>query len=91
MTFPVCVEFCEGQFAAEVLGAPEIRVVGATRSDALAALQAEISTRVERGDLVSLDVRTTGVNSLAGKYAEDPTLREICDEAYQIRNAETGQ
>ena len=29
-----------------------------------------------------------GVSTLAGKYKDDPTLREICDEAYKQRDAE---
>jgi hypothetical protein len=45
--------------------------------------------RIEHGELISLDVDAVGVSSLAGKYSADPTLREICDEAYQRRDAES--
>ncbi len=91
MTFPVLVEACDGQFAASLVGVPNVRVVGPTRSQAIAALKAEIEHRVALGELLSLDIETIGVSSLAGKYDTDPTLRTICDEAYQARDAERGQ
>jgi hypothetical protein len=90
MTFPVLVEPCDGQFAASLIGMPNIRVVGPTRSQAIEALKAEIEHRVTRGELLSLDIETMGVSSLAGKYDIDPTLRTICDDAYQARDAERG-
>jgi hypothetical protein len=88
MTFPVVVEACDGQFAASLVGVPNVRVVGPTRSQAIEALKEELGYRVTRGELLSLDIETIGVSSLAGKYAVDPTLRTICDEAYQLRDAE---
>jgi len=91
MTFPVLIEPCNGQFAASLVGVPHVRVVGPTRSQAIEALQAEIEHRVALGELLSLDIETIGVSSLAGKYETDPTLRTICDDAYQARDAERGQ
>ena len=88
MTFPVLVEPCDGHFAAALVGAPTIRAVGPTRADALAALQSELAQRLARGELVSLEFAPTGVSGLAGKYQTDPTLREICTEAYRTRDAE---
>jgi hypothetical protein len=88
MTFPVVVEACDGQFVASLVGAPNVHVVGPTRSQAIEALKEELGYRVARGELLSLDIETIGVSSLAGKYAVDPTLRTICDEAYQLRDAE---
>lgn len=88
MTFPVVVEACDGQFAASLVGVPNVRVVGPTRSQAIDALKAEIEHRVALGELLSLDIETVGVSSLAGKYETDPTLRAICEEAYQLRDAE---
>jgi hypothetical protein len=35
-----------------------------------------------------LELAPTGVSGLAGKYRTDPTLREICTEAYRMRDAE---
>lgn len=88
MTFPAVVEACDGQFAASLVGVPNVRVVGSTRSQAIDALREELEHRVARGELLSLDLETIGVSSLAGKYEADPTLRTICDEAYQLRDAE---
>lgn len=91
MTLPVLVEDCDGQFAASLVGEPKVRVVGATRSQAIDALKAEIEQRVAQGELVSLDIETIGVSNLAGKYKADPTLRAICDDAYEARDAERDQ
>jgi hypothetical protein len=78
----------EGQFAAVLVGAPAIRAVGTTRTEALAALQADLAQRRARGEFVSLELASTGVSGLAGKYRTDPTLREICSETYCMRDAE---
>jgi len=91
MTFPVLVEPCDGQFAASLVGVPNVRVIGPTRSQAIDALRVEIEHRVALGELLSLDIEMIGVSSLAGKYGADPTLRAICDDAYQARDAERGQ
>ena len=88
MAFPVLVESSNGQFTASLVGAPHVRVVGHTRSEAISALQADIAQRIARGELLSLEVEEGGVSSLAGKYRTDPTLREICEEAYKQRDAE---
>ncbi|MSP41407.1 MAG: hypothetical protein EXR70_23210 [Deltaproteobacteria bacterium] len=86
MTFPIVVESCDDQFAASLLGEPKVRVLGRTRSQALDALKAEIEHRVAIGELLSLDVDTTGVTDLAGKYQADPMLRDICRDAYANRD-----
>jgi hypothetical protein len=89
MTFPVLVESYNGQFAATLVGEPTIRAVGSTRDAALAALQAELAQRLARGELVFLELAPAGVSALAGKYRTDPTLRDICTEAYRQRDAES--
>jgi hypothetical protein len=89
MTFPVVVEPQDGHFAAALVGAPTIRAVGATRAEALAALHTELAQRLAQGELVSLEVTLTGVSGLAGTYRTDPTLRDICAEAYRSREADS--
>jgi hypothetical protein len=42
MTFRVFVEADQGQFTAQLVGAPAVQVVGATRDQALAGLRAAI-------------------------------------------------
>ena len=59
----------------------------ATREEALAKLESAISTRLDKGELVALEVRR-GLAGLFGKFRDDPTLRGICDEAYNERDAE---
>ena len=88
MTFPIVVEACGGQFAASLVGVPNTRVVSPTRSQAIDALKAVIEQRIATGELLSLEVETISISSLAGKYEADPTLRAICDESYKLRDAE---
>lgn len=88
MTFPVLVEAQNGRFTASLAGVPSLSVTEATRTQAIAVLKAELQQRIEQGELVSLEVETIGVSDLAGIFSDDPTLREICEQAYQMRDAE---
>jgi len=88
MTFPILIEASDGQFAASLAGVPGVCVVKPTRSQAITALKAEIEQRIARGDLAPLEIEAVSVSSLAGKYRTDPTLHDICDTAYQRRDAE---
>jgi hypothetical protein len=88
MTFLVFVEACQGRFTAQLVGAPAVQVVGATRDQALAGLRAAIQERVRTGELTSVEIDPLGISDLAGTYRDDPTLREICEEAYRLRDAE---
>ena len=88
MTFPVLVEACEGQFTAQLVGAPAVQVMGPTRDQALAGLRVAIQERVRTGELTSVEVEPLGISDLAGTYRDDPCLREICEEAYRLRDAE---
>ena len=88
MTFPVLVTPSEGQFAATLVGAPDVCIVAPTRDQAVDALKAKIAERVARGELISVEVYPGAVTDLAGKYADDPTLREICADVYRQRDAE---
>ena len=87
MMFSVMIEPYDGQFAATLLGAPTMRAVGATRDDALRALHTDLA----QGEFVTLEVSAQGVTDLAGTYSADPTLRDICAEAYRLRDAERHQ
>jgi hypothetical protein len=87
MTFPAIVHPANGQFEATLVGAPDVRATARTRDEALAALESVIAQRLDRGELVALEVRR-GLAGLFGKYRDDPTLREICGAAYRGRDAE---
>jgi hypothetical protein len=88
MTFPVLVHAASGQFEATLVGAPEVRATGATREGVLAALEAAIEKRLDQGELVALKIRRRGLAGLFGRFRDDPTLREICEEAYKERDAD---
>jgi hypothetical protein len=91
MTFSVIVGPFEDRFTAALVGEPDVRATGQTREAAIAALKAEVRHRVESGELIALDINSVGITSLAGKYRDDPTLEDICTEAYRERDAETSQ
>lgn len=86
MSFRVFVEAQNGHFTATLAGAPQLKVVEATRAAAIASLKEAIHREVEQGEMVALDFEPLGLADLAGKYADDPTLREICEEAYRLRD-----
>jgi hypothetical protein len=88
MTFPILVEPVNGQYVASLVGAPDMRAIEATRSQAISALEARIQQRIENGELLTLEIYSSGVSRFAGKYKNDPTLRDICRDAYTMRNAE---
>lgn len=88
MTFPVLVHPTQGLFEASLVGAPDVRATAATREEALAKLETAISKQMDQGELVMLEVRHRGLAGLFGKFRDDPTLREICDEAYKERDAD---
>jgi hypothetical protein len=91
MLFAVMIEPYDGQFAATLLGAPTIHAVGATRDDALRALHTDLAQRLAQGEFVTSEVSAQGITDLAATYSTDTTLRDICAEAYRIRDAERHQ
>ena len=88
MTFSVIVVSSEDRFSAALVGEPKVCGLGATRAAAIAALKTEVGQRIQRGELITLDIDSGGIAGLAGKYAADPTLEDICREAYRERDAE---
>lgn len=88
MTFAVLVKPERGQFTATLVGAPDVRVTGESRDGALSALSDQIAQRVATGELATLEIDSRGVRSLLGRFADDPTLQDICDDAYRQRDAE---
>jgi len=88
MNFSVMVHNAHGQFEATLVGAPDVRAMAATRAGAIAALETVIEKRVEQGELITLEIGRKGLAGLFGKYRDDPTLQDICDEAYRERDAD---
>lgn len=88
MAFPIFVHQDDGHLVATLLGSPEVRVEAPTREEALAQMRATLEIRMSLGELVFLEVPTEGILAAAGKYRDDPSLQEICDEIYRQRDAE---
>ncbi len=88
MTFPISVESHDGQFIASLVGTSNVRAVESTHSQAISSLKVKIHQSIESGELYLLELDTVGISNLAGKYEADPTLRDICDNAYKKRNEE---
>jgi hypothetical protein len=88
MTFAVKVESTDDRFTAVLLGAPDVQSTGTTADEAVDGLRKEIERRTNSGCLRTVDVPTAGLSTFAGRFRDDPTLREICEEAYRLRDEE---
>lgn len=88
MTFPVLIRATNGQFSASLVGSPEPGCIGSSKEEAVAALRQKLAEKVKAGELVNLELTTVGVSDLAGRFADDPTLRDICDDIYRQRDAD---
>ena len=88
MTIPVWVEQQHGKFTASVPGVPGIHASGATRELAVADVRSQIRSGMTNGQIVMVDVDFVGVSGLAGTYQDDPSILEICAEAYRLRDEE---
>jgi hypothetical protein len=88
MTVPVLVTPDDGTFVAILLGTPEVRGVGRSRDEAIDALKSEVLQRSQQGEIVWVDIEPPGLMHLAGRFAHDPTLRDLCEEIYRQRDAQ---
>ena len=88
MSFPVFINQDNGHFVATLVGVPEVRVTAPSREIALAEMRVILQQRMSQGELVFLDLEPEGILAMAGKYRDDPTIQDICDEIYRERDAE---
>ena len=88
MQVPVVIETLNGHCIASVVGAVDLRASASTRDEALRHLKAMIQDRASKGAFVMLEVAEPDIMDLFGKYKDDPTLQDICDEAYRLRDEE---
>jgi hypothetical protein len=91
MTFAILVQDSGDQFVASLAGVPEVSVIGSSREAAVTGLKEQLKQRVAEGQLLSIEVDRDDVWGLAGRFADDPTLRDICTEAYAHRDAELAE
>lgn len=88
MTISIRVLPTNGQFTASVVGDPQLHAVRPSREAAVDALKQEIQDMANRGELLTCEIEPQGLMALFGKYRDDPTLKEICRQAYAARDAE---
>jgi hypothetical protein len=50
-----------------------------------------LAQKINSGELVDLDLGARGVSGLAGRFTDDPTLHEICEQIYHDREADPQQ
>jgi hypothetical protein len=88
MTIPVLVTAAEDRFVAVLVGTPGVRGQGLSRRDAIESLRTELAQRTQRGELVWLDFEPPKQHQVAGSFADDDTLPELCAEIYRQRDAD---
>jgi len=88
MTVQILVEPLNNQFSASLLGSPGLSVVRPSKSEAIEALREALAQKVLAGEIVSIELEPLGVAAVAGQFADDPTLRDICAEIYRERDAD---
>ena len=91
MTIPVLVTVLEDRFEAVLVGTPDVRGQGPSRNDAIESLKAELAQRTRRGELVWVDFEPAQRHQVAGSFADDETLPELCAEIYRQRDADLAQ
>jgi len=91
MTVTVMVRQSGDQYSASLVGLSTIEAIRPTRSEALAALEHELTAKIASGELVDLELGRRGVSGLSGKFRDDPALQEICDDIYRQRDADRPQ
>ena len=88
MAFPISIQTSNSQYIASLLGMPNMQAVATSRREAVRVLKEKITTGIAQGELLFLDIDPITLADLAGKYADDPTLDEITEEIYRLRDAE---
>jgi len=88
VTYPVVLEAGGEGYVATLALWPHVRVTAPTREAALARARDALAEQLRSAEVVMVDVEEDPWQEIAGKYADDERLREICDEAYAARDAE---
>jgi len=91
MDFNILVEPSNGSWSASVIGAPNLAVKELTKEGAISSLRRHITKRMQAGEILTLRIENLGVTGLAGLFADDPTLDEIVEEAYRLRDEELAE
>lgn len=71
----------DDRFAATVWGLPDCHALGATREDALTAVQALLAHRLQQAEVVTVQLPSASTEHplvrLAGKFKDDPYFDEM--------------
>jgi hypothetical protein len=87
MTVPIGIEQTNGKFTATVLGAPQVKAEGATKEQAVAAVTAQLQSRMTAGEVVLVNV--SAPLPFRQVSPEDAAAwRELCEEIYRERDAQ---
>jgi hypothetical protein len=76
----------DGRFAAELLGAPDIRASAATREAAIEQVRAQVQFEVNDGSIVAIQtLRQDPLMKRAGSMKDDPTFDEFLELIRKFR------
>ncbi|HLO46912.1 MAG TPA: type II toxin-antitoxin system HicB family antitoxin [Kamptonema sp.] len=90
LTYTVMLEEQEpGKYRATVLGWPECQVFGSTREEALTSLRQLVTERLDKVEIVSLEIDRPKPEhpwmKFAGKYKDDPYFEEMQADIAALR------
>ena len=86
MSVVIHIETHDEGVTASLVGKPEWHAIEPTREKAIASLRELLRQRMAQGELVLLDLERQGVSEQAGIFADDPTLDDIVEEIYRLRD-----
>jgi hypothetical protein len=79
----------EGQFTAEILGAPDIRATAATREQAIEQVRTLLQQQVNLGSIASIEIpRQHPIAKRAGYAKDDPDFDLYLEEIRKFREEE---
>lgn len=85
MSFTIQVKEVDGQFSAVISGDVDEEVVRPTREAAVLAAAERLRELGASGELPAIQTPKLGAAGVAGVFADDPTLSEICADIYAER------
>lgn len=88
MTVPVWIEQSNGKFTATVIGAPQVTADGMTKVQAVAAVTAQLNSRITAGEVVLVDVPAPPSPARSYSPEDAEAMREMCAEVYRERDAQ---
>jgi hypothetical protein len=83
---PVFIDSVNGHFVVRLATRPDLQAEAATREGALEALRDVVHGHFGTGNLAFKPIEPKGPQAWAGVFKDDPTLDDICREAYRQRD-----